>query len=256
MILDHVSKEEKAFVIKCRGWVHRVFEQYVTKKTPFLTLREQAILTSIVAQYDGVLIQYDGGFLNAERQRAVIYQATMPYDLASEIKGLKIKSSNHYVALTHSQILGSLLGLDVKREVLGDIIIDQPDVAYVAVTETFAPYFLQYLHQVGKSSITVTESEISHLARIEAYEEQEVIISSYRLDVIVAALTKLSRQEVSELIKKGFVSHQFVVEQNHSKTCQLGDVISIKKVGRFKLLSEKAITKSKRHVVIIGKIVS
>ena len=76
-----------------------------------------------------------------------------------------------------------------------------------------------------------------------------------RLDVVVASLMKASRSEVFEYMKQGNIQLNFKLEQNHSYQCKIGDVISIKRYGRYKLLAQKSITKSGRIVVIIGKTV-
>ena len=73
--------------------------------------------------------------------------------------------------------------------------------------------------------------------------------------MIVASLMKASRSQVFEYMKQGNVHVNFKVEHNHSYTCQLGDIISIKRYGRYKLLTQKSTTKSGRAVVIIGKTV-
>lgn len=256
MRLEHFNKDEKEFVVKASEWIRRVYEMQLVKKTPFLSIREQALIQMLVNQYHDVAVSYEGGILHAERKRAIIYPKLMGEDLGSEISGLKITYPHKYTELTHRQVLGAMMSLNIDRSQIGDIIMFKPGEVYVAVCESFVDVFIRELQQIGKASVKVEAVDVTHYERIEQYETFEITVSSLRLDVVVAALIKQSRQEVSDLIKKGFVSRQFSVVQNHATTCQIEDVISIRKVGRFKLLEYKAITKSQRHRLIVGKIIS
>ena len=255
-MIEHFKKEERPFVNQVNGWLETVYRRGVTKKTQFLTLREQDIVQMLVNTYETLAVIFDGGFQTAERKVAIIYDVTMPYDLAPQVSALEINVLNRFQELTHSQVLGSVLGLDIERFVIGDIVIKNHHCAQMVILEQYESFFLQQFQKIGASRLVLSPISPTSLYRREAYETIEIIVSSYRLDVIVAALTKCSRQMVSEQIRKGQVKHQFSIEQNHSIMCQLQDVISIHKVGRFKLLSEKAVTKSNRYILIVGKIIS
>ena len=65
----------------------------------------------------------------------------------------------------------------------------------------------------------------------------------------------LWRSQVHEYIMQAGVKVNWVIEQNHSRICQIGDVLSIKRHGRFRLKVLKSRTKSERFVIIVGKTV-
>ena len=229
-MLEHFNKHEHQFVLKVSDWVNQVYYSHKIKTTKFLTLREQEIVQMLVNQ-------------NSEVR------------LSQYVKGYEIEYNQKLVTLKHPQILGSLTALNIDRSLIGDIVILSNGRIYLAICEEFSEFFLQHFHKVGKHSILIKESSISQFEKIDQEDEFEIIISSMRLDVIVASLMKVSRSQVHEYIMQAGVKVNWVIEQNHSRICQIGDVLSIKRHGRFRLKVLKSRTKSERFVIIVGKTV-
>ena len=176
-------------------------------------------------------------------------------DFSYTVIGYEVRYAHKMVDLRHPQVLGTIMSLGIERQIIGDILILADKRIFLAVCEEMAPFIEQALVKVGRHSISLVKKKINELERIETYERREIIVSSMRLDVIVCALTKESRSFTSESIKQGNIQHNFKVEQNHSKECHIGDMISIKRYGRYKLLEIKSQTKSGRKIVIVGKVV-
>lgn len=256
MNLTHFNKEEHEFIIKMEDLIHQVYEGYQLKLTKFLTPREQQMVQMMVNEFVDVEVQWIGGFKNAERKRAVFIPTYLNNQVVdSKVVGYEVRYAHKLVTLAHPQVLGSILSLGIDRQVIGDIVRLENNRVYVAVCEEIAPFIEQSLTKVGRHSVTLVREDLSKLERVEEYEISEVIVSSMRLDVMVCALTKDSRSTVSEFIKQGQIQLNFKLEQNHSKGCKIGDIISIKRHGRYKILQEKSKTKTGRIVVIVGKIV-
>ncbi|MDE5977859.1 MAG: RNA-binding protein [Turicibacter sp.] len=253
--LEHFSKYEHEFVRKVNDWIYHVDTAYKTKKTKFLTPREQQIVQVLVNEFEGVKVHFDGGFSNAERKRAIITPSYFSdEDFEELVKGYELKH-HQFIILEHRQVLGSLTSLNIDRAIIGDIVITETNKVYVAICEEFDAFMKQYFTQVGRHPITLIEADLQSVQKMEQYEEHEYIISSMRLDVVAASVMKLSRAKVSESIKQGNIQLNFKTEQNHSVTCNIGDILSIKRYGRYKLLAQKTLTKSGKIIVIIGKIV-
>lgn len=256
MMLEHFNKHEHGFVLKVTDWVNQVYYSQKIKITKFLTLREQEIVQMLVNQNDEVFVTFEGGFKNAERKRAILYPVYLnDFSCFEAIKGYEIEYNRKLITLQHPQILGSLTALNIDRALIGDIVVFPDRTIYLAVCDEFSDFFGQHFHKVGKHSIKLKESIITEFEKVEQEEEFEVIISSMRLDVVVASLMKSSRSMVHEYILQSNVHVNWTVEQNHSRICQMGDVISIKRCGRFKLKSLKSRTKNDRFVIIVGKTV-
>lgn len=256
MRLEHFNKHEYEFVTKVNDWIHQVYYSHKIKKTKFLTPREQQVVQVLVNEFEDVVVRFEGGFKNAERKRAIIIPAYLSGELFDQtVVGYEVQYHHRLVTIEHRQVLGSLTALNIDRALVGDILVLETGKIYVAICEEFASFIMQYFTKVGRHPISLLKVDIKGLEKLEQYEENEYIISSMRLDVVVASLMKASRSEVFEYMKQGNIQLNFKLEQNHSYQCKIGDVISIKRYGRYKLLVQKSITKSGRIVVIIGKTV-
>ena len=87
----------------------------------FLTLAEQDVLLSAVPCAELI-----GGYIAAERKIACFGES---YGAEPPCVWIKIAPRQQKFAdkLTHRDFLGSLLGLGIKRELLGDIILEEDD---------------------------------------------------------------------------------------------------------------------------------
>ncbi|HAX72880.1 MAG TPA: RNA-binding protein [Firmicutes bacterium] len=256
-MFEHFERHERDFVTKAIEWVELVYYSQVVKVTKFLTPREQVILQTVCNQYTEVNVKFDGGFIGAERKRAIISHENAFHTTKGDIvTGIKVIYPARYVNLEHRDILGSLTALKVDRSLIGDIIKQDDTDIFIAICEEYAAFFKLHFNKVGRHDITLIEESIEHIKRIENYDFSEIILASMRLDVVVAGITKKSRQDVSELISSGAVQLNFKLEQNHSRQCVIGDTLSIRKYGRYKLLSQKATTKSGKLIINIGKTIS
>lgn len=254
MRLEHFSNHEHEFVTKVNDWINQVYYGHKVKLTKFLTPREQQIIQILVNQFIDIEVCFYGGFKNAERKRAIIKPAYLVGDLLEDsVVGYEIQYHQRFISLQHRQVLGALTSLNIERSLIGDIIVSDSGNIHFAICNEFSPFLIQHFQKIGKHPITLIETNIKSLEKVEKLEEEEYIISSMRLDVVVASLMNASRSQVFEYIKQGNVQLNFKLEQNHSYQCQIGDVISIKRYGRYKILKYKSTTKAGRLVLVIGK---
>ncbi len=256
MNFEHFHKQEHDFIQKATDWLNQVYYGQKIKITKFLTPREQQIIQIVVNSQDDVFLEFEGGINNAERKRAIFYPSFMlDKTNLNTVIGYEIEYNRKLFQLEHRQILGSLTALNVDRNLIGDILIQSSGRIYLCVCEEYAAFFEQEFNQVGKYPIRLRQVDINHLQREEHYETFEIIISSMRLDVVVANMIKVSRSQVHQIITEGRVQVNWTPEQNHSRHCVVGDILSVKGRGRFKLLSHKSQTKSGKSVIVVGKTV-
>lgn len=112
-------------------------------------------------------------------------------------------------ALSHSDYLGTLMGLGVSRSVIGDILVSEEG-ADIIVLREMAEYFLQNLTHAGKANITPQEVELSDLripgVSVTVFTDT---VPSMRLDAVLASAFRMSRGKAAEAIRQGlvFVDH-------------------------------------------------
>ena len=73
-------------------------------------------------------------------------------------KLLKISIDSRFREYSHKDFLGSLMGLNIKRELMGDLILENEGrkiSGYIPVSEKIADYIISELKQIGKASCEI-----------------------------------------------------------------------------------------------------
>lgn len=225
----------------------RADERCYTTYTEFLNMEEQSELLSLRLE---VPFQLYGGYDGAER-----CVAAFGYDCESApfpITYIKIEPAAKKFAdkLTHRDFLGSLMGLGLTREVIGDILIND-STGYLMCLDSVAEYIVGNLDKVRHTSVKCAViNELPGDVQSEPEEQQE-IVASLRIDVLAAAVYNLSRSAVKELFtqRKVFVNSRLC--ENFSLVPKEGDIISVRGKGRFKLGEVLGKTKKNRMIVLL-----
>ncbi|MDE7263920.1 MAG: hypothetical protein K2N64_04600 [Anaeroplasmataceae bacterium] len=218
--------------------------------TSFLDETKQVML-QVLAKRD-VEVCFDGGFKNAEYKRAIC----KPVDYTGyiyKIKVYEILYQKRFLELTHRKVLGSLMSLGIKRESIGDIVLLK-DKVYFACTEEISSYIIASFKTIQGVPIELLETK----DRLEVHKEikEEVhIVSSMRLDVILASAYHLSRNEATQMILDGSVNLNHIVCLNTSKMVDESDIISVRHKGRIYVGTIGGKTRSGRINVKLGFLV-
>lgn len=221
------------------------------KFTDFLDEFECSVCISFFKSMHFDNFKLDGGYENASRKMLAVYSdeslcRTFPF------KVLKITFSNE-LYLNHRNILGALMNLNLARFVIGDICLIEGH-AYVFCTTEAATVIKNELKSVGKSSVTIEDAE-----HFKDYEPQKLleqhIISSERLDCIVAALGNFSRNKAEDLISSSLVFVNGIAEKNSAKKIKENSKISVRGLGKFEILSLSERTHKDRIKLKINKFI-
>lgn len=256
-ILSHFHPEERPFVVKMADTIERISEQHELRRIDFLDPRQQFIVETLVRGHDDLQIMLYGGFPEAERKRAVIAPAYRELDLSDVgLCVLAIASDDAKIAdLDHGDYLGSLLGLGIKRDKLGDLHVTANGCQCVAAEE-MAAFIDVHLKQVHRLSVSTQLLPIDQLKPvIPKLEEMTFTVASMRLDGIVSDVWRLSRAKALIPIKAGRCRVNWKVEENPSYPLKEGDTISMKGFGRFVLHRVEGETKKGRMRLSVAKYV-
>lgn len=215
--------------------------------THFLDEQKQALLENL--KTPDVDIHFDGGFDQAEHQRALFMPKGWDFN-SFKIKVYEISYNPRYLTLNHRKVLGTILGLGIERECVGDILF-QKNRAYFACTEEISSYLVQSFTQISGIPISLKEIKERFIAEKNLKDEVH-IVTSLRLDVLVASAYHLSRTDVQKLILNGLVLLNHMECTNSSKIIQKNDIISVRHKGRFCLKDIEGKTKSDRNKVILS----
>ena len=219
----------------------------VPVETEFLTPAEQLELTRLRPGP----FAFDGGFEAAERRCAVL----LPWDgceWESRVVCLEIAPTGEKFAgeLSHRDYLGSLMALGLRRETMGDIVV-QGKRAYLFCLESVAGYISQQLEQVRRTHVRVGVCDPGCVQPPEAPRESSVTVSSARLDALVAAVYRLSRGEAQRLFERELVLVNSLPPRSPGLAAKEGDVISVRGHGRFVFLAAAGETRKGRTRALV-----
>lgn len=187
-----------------------------------------------------------GGYPSATRMFLYLESELTEY---SDIVPLmiKVKGDNNH---THRDFLGSLMGLGINRECVGDILL-KDGYAVAFVKAEISEYIMQNLDSVGRSKVEVQffGGDLSTFS--PELSETEIIVTSMRIDNFITSVSNCSRQKAAELIKADYVFVNYSCIDKVSKNLNFGDTVSIRGVGKFKIGEILRKTKSGRLVLSV-----
>ena len=150
--------------------------------------------------------------------------------------------------LTHREVLGSLMSLGIKRETVGDILIEEGR-AVVFITSEVAPFVKSQITKISRVGVDITEGYVGILPGQSGLLNLSYTVASARIDCVVAALAGVSRKTAAEYIEQKLVTLGSVCCEKTTATVQNGDKISIRSKGKF--IIEKIDEKTKKGRLII-----
>lgn len=198
----------------------------------FLTLSEQDALNNTKLSAPYTLI---GGYTGAERKIVRFGDESLyGYNEEAPVCWLCISPIAPKFAdkLTHRDFLGSLTGLGIKREVLGDIIVFENQ-GYLFCLKSISKYIKEELTQVKHTNVRVSYIDAPPYGSTALPDKKQIVISSERLDAIIAAAYNLSRTQSQKLFlqEKVFSNSRLIANTSYLPKC--GDIISVRGYGRF-----------------------
>ena len=130
-----------------------------------------------------------GGVPFAERQIVAFIPDALYYEWQFPIAYLEIVPSYPKFAekLGHRDILGSMMNLGVDRSKLGDIVICE-DKYFLICEESMAPYFMENLDKIRHTVVKLSPVSADALGQQQKFEEKDGIITSNRLDSMIACV--------------------------------------------------------------------
>lgn len=290
MIGTELTKDEQILVARAREFGRlardREYELHVSR---FLTPAEQNMFYVSIVREDPSLrerIFFWGGAVGAERRVCVIvpsfadipslpaFEAWRPSFFSRErecafsecaeayfpdedfgIVPLEIKGSA-YDVLGHRDYMGSVLGLGIEREMIGDIAVTDDRSAILFASAVAAPYIEGSLTKVRRAAVRVSRAELpADYVITKKFEEKLIIAASPRIDAVVAGFTGASRADAKEMCLGGLVDVNYLGEDSPGRNISEGDTVSVRGYGKFTVQSFAGETRSGRLRLNVKKYV-
>ena len=240
---DYLTPEERLFADRVEDMFSIVDSRSIPKFSSFLDERQQAIVKQVAPQ--GNYLLYAGHPGEGDRLMLGVFpDYCEPDGSLFPIVPITVRYRRQDT-LSHRDFLGALMGLMIKREAIGDILVGE-GLSVLFVTEPVAGVVLGELLKVGSCGVSCEQGLPDELPSAHQYRSVGGTVSSLRLDCVVALLTNLSREKASQLIRSGLVSKNAQTMDSISKEVAEGDKLSIRGYGKFLVGSVGTVTKKGR----------
>ena len=219
----------------------------------FLTM-EEALLADKLLCNRNVKYSFFGGFDSAERVMLGCFpdwaECEENYFPITAVTFTYRKADK----LSHRDFLGSLMGLGIKRESVGDILVEEGR-AVAFLSDDILKFVLTQTEKIGRTGVTVNKGFDLPLPQKGELAEFSVTVASPRVDCVVAALAGVSRKNALEKIMAGEVAINSVLCDKPTLQINAGDAVTVRRKGKFLIDSFGNKTKKDRVVINYKKYV-
>ena len=243
------DKDSRLLLRKINDLINISEKQFTAVYSVFLDPAQQALVSSVSEFYG--YIEFAGGYEDAERRMCRICTSEYAVDDGAPIVLFTAEATMKEADISHRDVLGSLMGLGIKREMIGDILPCGSRPQFFCHSSV-ADFVELELKKIGRYTIQVKRSDTAELYQPK-YQTMTINISSMRLDSVSAEAFGMSRTKAAEIIRKGLVNVNWLPREDPSFEIKSGDKISMRGKGKIEVSGTKGTSKKGRLFVEIRK---
>ena len=178
------NDEERFLMRHVEDLARAAFGRGIARYSAFLSDREQQLAQAALNRADAPeeSCRFEGGWPGAERRVLCLepedcYPACPVCCVRLRCRGLAGAQLP-----VHKDYLGSLMGLELRREALGDIVLppEEPGTAYVFALEPAADLICQELRSVGRTEVTAQLLALDEVPQFAEADGHRVVPASGR----------------------------------------------------------------------------
>ena len=244
---------EKLLIAKAEDTI-KLSEKYCSlRHTDFLTPSEATVVKEKhLYGYESVQ-KFFGGYEDAERVMFISYPDFFEESPVDEIIAVIEITGRDIASLNHRDYLGSLMGLGIKREKIGDILVSD-DKTLVFASVDIAKYIKDNLTKIGSCGIKIEVKTVGEtLVPKKKTEPVSGTVQSVRLDSVLSVALKTSRSKTAQFIQGEKVQVNWKTISDVSYQMKEGEIFSVRSYGRFMLASVNGTTKKGRISITVEK---
>lgn len=249
------SGEEELLLRQIAEKAGRCARQNVPQWTRFLTAREQGLAEALMPLLGDPARIWCGGE-GAER-RVLYFPAdwqTLPVPGEDLPVGyVRCRYAAEYGSVTHRDLLGSLMGLGISRDSVGDLYLSEGQ-ADAAVLRELVPFVCAQLQSAGRVHLAVEEIRESDVRRPEEKVElRRDTVASLRLDSVVSSAFGMAREKAAALIRAGRVQLDGLECLKPDRPVEAGAVLTARGFGKAVLREAGAVSRKGRICVVLAR---
>ncbi len=170
--------------------------------TPFLSPRERITAEQMLRSAGMPRYLAEGGYPEAERRCLLFLPDWMEEDMVQPEEQLALLRCTWFRedSLTHRDFLGALMGMGVRRDTVGDILVGDGSCDLV-VLATVAEFLKDSFTSAGRVKLKVSRLPLSEI-EVPAQETKILrdTVAALRLDSVMSVGFSISRSKASQLI--------------------------------------------------------
>ena len=248
------NPEDRVLLAKLWDKINAGIRRNIPANTCFLSPRELDMARYLFGDEPG--LYSFGGYEEAERKMLVYLpeylEAGTLYDEDSPLVCLRASFFKND-SLSHRDFLGALMGAGIGRETVGDICVGKGSCDFF-VTAEIAPYILQNFTSAGRTRLHLSRIPLQE-AQIPEPEVKEIrdTLASLRLDSVISSGFRIGRSLAAQYVSAGKAAIDGLPCEKPDKQVEEGSKISLRGLGKIKLVSVGGRTKKDRISVTIHR---
>ncbi|MFZ5966296.1 MAG: RNA-binding protein [Bacillota bacterium] len=256
-LLHHIQRpEDRVIVMKVINKAMSVKKSFAPKYTDFLDPYQLSLSIPILQKFHDIRFTIPEKYHDPERNIFLIYPDFLDEkDIECPLQALRIQGDYHNHDISHRDVLGSVLGLGIKREKIGDIIIHDKQVDIVVLSE-ISNYIEVHLNKISKYPVSIHQISFDEINRKDdKFKVIQTTVQSLRLDAILSSGFGESRTSISRFINHDRVKVNWKPINSGDYLLKEGDIISFQGRGRLILNQVGNKTKSNRFRIVIHRMI-
>lgn len=198
-----------------------------------------------------------GGFEDTERKIIIFLPDYADENFLSELDDIPVVpiriDKDNFSTLSHRDYLGAIMGLGIKREMIGDIVTDNKGCT-IAVMKNISKYLRENLLSVGRGTVsTHILDSFENIKSDEKYEIKRCFVSSMRADSVVSSCFSFSRSEAVRRITAGEVYINDIQILKIDFKVPFNSKVVVRGKGKILITNDDGITKKNRQAFTIKK---
>ena len=226
----------------------------IPQYTHFLSPEEQRLVQSLLNAVGGPPHRFWGGYDGAQRQICVFLPDWLEFEDWEERPVTALRAAWYEGdSLSHRDLLGALMGQGIKREMVGDLLVDRTS-CDILVLEELSSYLLQNLTTAGRAKLSLSPVGLGQL-HIPVQEVKRIhdTVAALRLDAVAAAGFSVSRAKMADYIRAGRVSVNWAETDKTDCIVKEGDVISCRGLGRCRVAETGGLSRKGRINLVMER---
>tara|TARA_Y100001968_G_scaffold26879_1_gene20964 strand:- start:101 stop:889 length:789 start_codon:yes stop_codon:yes gene_type:complete len=210
--------------------------------SPFVSAQLMEEVKSKFNNLNDITIFCEGGFPSAERKRICFLRSEEEMNSTSidiPIKGIYIKGNFLFDRAKENDFRDALYELNAKSGEIGDIWLIRDRGAQAICSAKCADSLNQKNGKLREVEISIQAIDLSEMEIPFTRPEKiiKTVEASTRVDAIASAGFGLSRSKINNQIKKGCLRINWTLNNQPSKSVNIGDLIHLEKKGSLKILN-------------------